>query len=1240
MSIAVASLKHCFGLKSGVAGNISYQDEQKVVYPCGAYCIVYNIDLKSQKCIVASETGQCISALVVSPNKRYVAIAEIGVDKGPSLSIYDLHTNRRRKTLNNDQGIQATDYVSLAFSPDSKYLAAHTGGPDWMLQYWGWEKCKLMAFIRTNNPQTNLPIYQVNFNPHDNSLMCVVGNGTLKSFRYSENNLKPFNFPKVEPQDFTCFTWISEERLLVGTDQGKVLLIESSETKAEFNPLTSAFQESRMKDSVQKDIVRHISREEFKDQVMEVTAIVAYSKGFACACGVGTVHLFERSEDRDFYRKTREVLIPPDNSITLPSSRSYKQVITCMTVSPSEETLVASSNTNQIYSTSLSAADFRQNGMQLYNFDPLAQNFHSNTITGLDVCARKPLVATSSLDCSIRIWNFETCSQELFKEFAEEVYSIALHPSGLYLLAGFTDKLKLLNILIDDIKQFQEFSCKCCRECCFSKGGHLFAAVNGNVIQVYSTVTFELINNLKGHNKAVTSVLWSPDDSKLVSCGGDGAVYEWDPLLGRRTGETVIKSCVYTDVSISPDGKTTYAVGNDNILKEIGDSSVLRNIDAGEVTLLCLTLSHSGRMLFAATTLGSLWSFKFPLSDAGERQEYQGHSSRVTRMKMTFDDQYLITVSEDASVMIWKIQDKEGRGMKREKDTMSSMYADEILITKSDLEEKNAVMAELRTRVNELGMENEYQLRLKDMNYNEKIKELTEKFIQEMESLKTKNQILKAERDKQEAKHEEQLSEMMQKHAKELQDLESANNQKLMLEYEKYQELQTKMMKMQEENDHKLHEMEESKATALTQIEERYEIKRQEMISKLQMAQEESRRQQKQDELTKRMMEEDADMEILDIKTNLQRELRREKDLNAKLKGENGIFKQKFTTLQKEIDEHKEESRKFQAEISKLNTIIRNLEKDILGLKKEIQERDETIQDKEKRIYDLKKKNQELEKFKFVLDYKIRELKKQIEPREDEIKRMRGQIQEMENELEQSRKSNTQLELNITDMKQKYEATSKTLKEKGNLVREKEAKVKQFKTRLHNSVSFIQEPRLLKESVIAMYRKCVEDDITESASVDADIQKEYHRQREHLEHTVFSLKKKLVKDSKIHKADNVRIMQDNVSLIKEINELRKELKTCQNNIHDLEAALGMHSKPNKSGKEGGLKREDTATLITAIANKSPTVLLKNELQEKERMLEIQKQEIKRLREELERRPSPMGIKLEPVEKDENEESNI
>lgn len=54
-------------------------------------------------------------------------------------------------------------------------------------------------------------------------------------------------------------------------------------------------------------------------------------------------------------------------------------------------------------------------------------------------------------------------------------------------------------------------------------------------------------------------------------------------------------------------------------------------------------------------------------------------------MVITFDDQFLLTVSEDGCLLIWKIIDKEGRALKREKEIV---YAEEILITKLDLEEK------------------------------------------------------------------------------------------------------------------------------------------------------------------------------------------------------------------------------------------------------------------------------------------------------------------------------------------------------------------------------------------------------------------------------------------------------------------------------------------------------------------------------------------------------------------------
>ena len=61
-------------------------------------------------------------------------------------------------------------------------------------------------------------------------------------------------------------------------------------------------------------------------------------------------------------------------------------------------------------------------------------------------------------------------------------------------------------------------------------------------------------------------------------------------------------------------------------------------------------------------------------------------------------------------------------------------------------------------------------------------------------------------------------------------------------------------------------------------------------------------------------------------------------------------------------------------------------EKEIM--KKEVRIRDKTIGNKERRIFDLKTKNAEMEKFKYALDYKIKELKREVIPREEEISKM------------------------------------------------------------------------------------------------------------------------------------------------------------------------------------------------------------------------------------------------------------
>lgn len=60
-----------------------------------------------------------------------------------------------------------------------------------------------------------------------------------------------------------------------------------------------------------------------------------------------------------------------------------------------------------------------------------------------------------------------------------------------------------------------------------------------------------------------------------------------------------------------------------------------------------------------------------------------------------------------------------------------------------------------------------------------------------------------------------------------------------------------------------------------------------------------------------------------------------------------------------------------------------------------------------------------------------------------------------------------------------------------------------------------------------------------------EVNSEYTRQRNYLEKTIDSLKRKLAADSEAHRADELRIMSQNVSLIRELNELRREIKVCQ-----------------------------------------------------------------------------------------------
>lgn len=86
---------------------------------------------------------------------------------------------------------------------------------------------------------------------------------------------------------------------------------------------------------------------------------------------------------------------------------------------------------------------------------------------------------------------------------------------------------RLMNLMLGELRTVKEFAIKASRECRFSRGGHMFAAANGNLIEVFNMYSWKHEVTLRGHSSRVASLSWSADDTSIASAGLDGAVYEF-----------------------------------------------------------------------------------------------------------------------------------------------------------------------------------------------------------------------------------------------------------------------------------------------------------------------------------------------------------------------------------------------------------------------------------------------------------------------------------------------------------------------------------------------------------------------------------------------------------------------------------------------------------------------------------------------------------------------------------------
>ena len=332
---------------------------------------------------------------------------------------------------------------------------------------------------------------------------------------------------------------------------------------------------------------------------------------------------------------------------------------------------------------------------------------------------------------------------------------------------------------------------------------------------------------------------------------------------------------------------------------------------------------------------------------------------------------------------------------------------------------------------------------------------------------------------------------------------------------------------------------------------------------------------ERDNEETMKQINDDAEKEILDIKSKNEKSLKQVNDMELRSKAELQLTKNKLTDTDSEIREKERQIQDKETQLEQQKKKIEELKEEIKERIIEIQKKDTTIGEKEDQIYKLKKKTQELEKFKFVLDYKIKELKREIQPKEQEISKLKDQTNLMDRALKKYNTTNASLGFVVDDLRSRQMQMQKIINKNRDKIRQNDTYIQGFKNAVYYVVQYIDNYDQLKRSIEKSLHKYIKDQTMKNVQLDEDIKTEYENQKKYLNNSVTSIKKRLEKERQIHKAEHLKIMKDNVDLITEISHLRKNVRTLDEELKNLKNQVKEENSELRTQKRNNMIHEVT-----------------------------------------------------------------
>ncbi|XP_053330656.1 mitogen-activated protein kinase-binding protein 1 isoform X2 [Spea bombifrons] len=667
-----------------------------VAYPAGCVVVLLN-PRKNKQYHILNSSRKTITALAFSPDGKFLVTGECG--HMPAVRVWDVAERTQVAELQEHKyGV-----ACVAFSPSSKYIVSVGYQHDMIVNVWSWKKNVVVAANKVSSKVTAVSFSE------DSSYFVTAGNRHVKFWYLDEAKSSKVNstIPLLGRSGL-----LGELRNNFFTDvacgkakkASSTFCITSSGLLCEFNDRRLLDKWVELRTTVANCIL-----------VNQDYIFCGCADGTVRIFNPNNLHFLSTMPKP--HRLGMDIATVTEASRLFSSSADAKYPDTvAMTFDHNSQWLSCVYNDHSLYVWDVK--DLKKVGKvysALYHSSCVwSIEVYPEVKDSNQACLPPNSFITCSSDSTIRLWNLETSnihgtalhrnilSSDLMKIILIDsntqalldadynsaglgdkgdpqildtkvgIRSVCVSPSGQHLASGDrtgTLRVHELKTLAEVLKVDAHDSEVLCLE--YSKPGTglnlLASASRDRLIHVFdASKEYSLRQTLDDHSSSITAVKFAANDGKvrMISCGADKSIYfRTADQAGEgnvhftRTHHIVRKTTLY-DMDVDPSMKYAAIGCQDRNIRIFNISSgkqkkLYKGSQSEDGTLIKVQSDPSGLFIATSSSDKNLSIFDFYSGECVATM--YGHSEIVTGMKFTNDCKYLISVSGDSCVFIWRL---------------------------------------------------------------------------------------------------------------------------------------------------------------------------------------------------------------------------------------------------------------------------------------------------------------------------------------------------------------------------------------------------------------------------------------------------------------------------------------------------------------------------------------------------------------------------------------------------------